>query len=185
MKVLKIIGVVVLAIVVVFAVVVAFQPSQGHVEKSTTIHAPPSAVFVQISSFKSLNAWSPWAKMDPDAKYTYEGPESGVGSRMNWDGKKTGKGSQWIEEMEENKRVKNGLKFENFGGTSYAELILTPDGDGTKITWTYDGANPGVAGKIMWVFMKGALETQYDQGLQDLKKLVESSPAPTTSETAK
>ncbi len=186
MKVLKIIGVLILAIVVVFGAVVAFQPSQGHVEKSTVINAPPSAVYKAVNSFKDFTVWSPWSKMDPGAKYTFEGSESGVGAKMSWESKKIGTGSQWIAESEENKRVKNGLAFGGFDGTSFAEFVLTPEGNGTKITWTYDGANPGITGKAMWVFMKGALATQYEQGLNDLKKMVESTPAvPATSDTTK
>src|SRR5258708_12237144 len=157
MKVLKIIGFVILAIVVVFGVVVALQPAQGHVEKSMVINAAPSVVYAQLNSFKTFTAWAPWAKMDPDAKYTFEGPESGVGAKMSWESKKIGKGSQWIAESEEDKRIKNGLSFDGFDGTAYAEFVLAPEGDGTKITWTYDGANPGVTGKAMWVFMRGAL----------------------------
>lgn len=185
MKVLKIAGLVILAIVVILGLVVIMQPSTGHVEKSIVIHSSPSAVYAQLNSFKSFTAWAPWAKMDPEAKYTYEGPESGVGAKMSWEGKKTGKGSQWIAESEENKRIKNGLSFEGYEGTAFAEFILAPEGDGTKVTWTYEGANQGFSGKAMWVVMKGFLNSQYDQGLNDLKKMIESNPAPADTTGAK
>ena len=185
MKILKIIGVVVLVIVVLFLSVVAFQPAKGHIERSIVINAPPSAVFVQVNSFKTFKDWSPWAKMDPDATYTFEGPPSGQGCKMSWSGKKTGKGSQWIAESEENKRVKSGLSFEGFDGTAFAEFTLSPEGSGTKLSWTYDGDNSGLGGKAMWMFMKPMLGGQYDQGLNDLKKLIESSPMPTDTTTQK
>ena len=94
MKILKIIGVVVLVIVVLFLSVVAFQPAKGHIEKSIVINAPASAVFAQVNSFKTFKDWSPWAKMDPDATYAFEGPPSGQGCKMSWNGKKWGEG-QW------------------------------------------------------------------------------------------
>ena len=59
-----------------------------------------------------------------------------------------------------------------------AKFVLTPEGDGTKVSWSYDGANSGIMGKTIWVFMKGALDTQFDQGLNDLKKIVESNSGP-------
>lgn len=176
MKILKIVGIVVLAIVVILLAAVLMQPAQGHVEKSIVINAPPASVFFHVNSYKTFKSWSPWAKMDPEAAYTFEGPEQGVGAKMNWSGEKTGKGSQWITESEENKRVKSGLSFEGFEGTAWAEFTLTPEGEGTKVTWSYDGDNPGLAGKAMWLIMGNMLEGQYQEGLTSLKQVVENTP---------
>ena len=184
MKALKIAGIIVLAIVVILGVIIAIQPAEGHVEKSTVINAPPPVVFAQLNSFKTFTKWAAWAKMDPEAKYSYEGPESGVGTKMNWDGRKIGRGSQWIVESEENKRVKSGLSFEGFDGTSYAEFNLAPEGSGTKVTWSYTGQNSGIKGKAIWVMMQPALATQYEQGLSDLKSMIESMP-PAPADTMK
>lgn len=183
MKALKIIGIVLLSIIVILLVVVLIQPSQGHIEKSVVINAPASAVYAEVSSFKNFNAWSPWAKMDPQATYSIGEVPSGMGAKMSWDGKTIGKGSQWIEEAVENQRVKCGLAFEGFEGKAYAEFVLSPEGEGTKVTWTYDGDNVGMGGKAMWMMMKGALATQYEQGLNDLKQVIESKPAQPESET--
>lgn len=178
MKALKIIGIIVVALIAVVVVIVLVQPSQGHIERSVVIQAPAPQVYSRLVSFESFNEWSPWAKMDPDAKYSYEGAAAGIGAKMKWDGETVGKGAQWIEETEENKRVKNAMSFEGMEGTYYAEFILSPEGEGTKVTWTYDGANNGFAEKAMWVVMKGMMENQFEQGLNDLKQLVETQPAP-------
>ena len=177
MKALKIIGIGVGVIVFLLVVyIMAFVPAKGHVEKSVVINAPAYAVFTHLNDLKKFVAWSPWSKMDPEAKNSYEGAEAGVGAKMNWDGKDMGKGSQWIEESVENERVKTGLSFEGMEGTSNAEFKLTPEGNGTKVTWTYDGENTGFMGKAFWMVMGEILEGQYESGLQDLKKLVESTP---------
>lgn len=178
MKTLKIVGVVILAIVVILGIVIAMQPSQAHIEKSIVINAPASSIFPEVSNFRNFNAWSPWSKMDPEVKHTYEGPEATVGSKMNWDGPKTLTGSQWILEIEENKRVKSGMTFGDNEETFYSEFILEPEAEGTRVTWTYDGPNSGLGGKAMWVIIGFMLSSQYDQGLKDLKQLVESKPAP-------
>jgi hypothetical protein len=177
MKALKITGIFLLVIVVIVVIFTLVQPPQGHVERSIVIEAPPSTVFAQVNSFRNFNSWSPWAKMDPDAQYTYEGPEAGVGAKMNWEGKSMGKGSQWIVESVPDQRVKNGLTFEDFDGTFYSEYRLQPEGSGTKLTWTYEGINDGFSRKFMWLFMKGALGTQYEEGLADLKHVIEKKPA--------
>jgi len=50
------------AIIVVFVVVVALQPSEFRIVRSATISAPAPAVFAQVNDFHNWEAWSPWAK---------------------------------------------------------------------------------------------------------------------------
>ena len=177
MKILKIVGIVVLALLAILGIVIVMQPSEAHIKRSIVINASASSIFPEISNYKNFVVWSPWSKMDPGVKQTFEGTDATVGSKMTWDGPKTGKGSQWIEEIEEGKRVRSGMSFEGFEGTSYSEFILEPATDGTMVTWTYEGENDGFAGKAMWVVMGAMLSGQYDLGLKDLKQLVESKPA--------
>lgn len=68
------------------------------------------------------------------------------------------------------------VAFEGFGGTFYSDIKLEPEGEGTKVTWIYDGNNDGFKGKAMWILMKGNLNEQYDVGLKTLKRIVESKP---------
>ena len=181
MKALKIIGIILLALILIGGVVVSMQPSQGHVEKSIVINASPAAVYRELNSFKSFQQWAPWAKMDPNAKFTFEGPESGPGAKLIWEGEKIGKGSQWIEESVENQSIKCALAFEGVDGKSHAAFFLSPEGNGTKLVWTYDGENNGLSGKAMWMVMGSMLDGQYEQGLNDVKAFIESQPAPADS----
>lgn len=175
MKTLKIIGIVVLAMIVILAIVIAMQPERAHIEKSIVIDAPPATIFPEVSNYQNFNVWSPWAKMDPEAKQTFEGPPASVGSTMSWNGPKTGTGSMKIEEIEDNKRVKSAMTFGGYEGKFYSEFILTPEqDDDTRVTWTYDGPNNGLTGKAMWIVMGSMLSSQFDQGLGDLKELVEN-----------
>ncbi|MGI8852502.1 MAG: hypothetical protein ACR2GC_04250 [Methyloceanibacter sp.] len=70
------------AIILIFVGVVALQPSEFHVERSTTISAPQEGVFTQVNDLKKWEPWSPWAKLDPQAKVAFEGPPSGEGTVM-------------------------------------------------------------------------------------------------------
>ena len=173
MKTLKIIGMVVLAMIVILTIVIAMQPETAHIEKSIVIHAPAATIFPEVSNYQRFNVWSPWAKMDPDAKQTFEGTPASVGSSMSWNGPKTGAGSMKIEEIEENKRVKSAMTFGGYDDKFYSEIILTPEDSETRVTWTYDGPNNGLTGKAIWVVMGSMLSSQYDQGLKDLKELIE------------
>ena len=165
---------VVLALTVILAIVISMQPDTAHIEKSIVIDAPAASIFPEVSNYRNFNVWSPWAKMDPEAKQTFEGPDGSVGSTMSWNGPKTGTGSMTIEEIEENKRVKSAMTFGGSDGKFSSEFILTPEQNGTRVTWTYDGPNVGFAGKAMWVIMGSMLSSQYDQGLKDLKEVVET-----------
>src|SRR4051794_31674992 len=74
--------------IIVFVVIVALRPPGFKIERSAVIHAPPAAVFALINDFHEWTKWSPWEKMDPDLKRTYEGPAAGVGAKYAWAGNK-------------------------------------------------------------------------------------------------
>lgn len=173
MKTLKIISMVVLALIVILAIVIAMQPENAHIEKSIVINAPADSIFPQVSNYRNFSVWSPWTKMDPEVKQSFDEPQASVGSTMTWDGPKTGKGLMKIEEIEDHQRVKSSMTFGGYDGKFYSEFILTPAENGTRVTWTYEGPNAGLTGKAMWVIMGSMLSSQYDQGLKDLKELVE------------
>jgi fatty acid desaturase len=58
------------AIVAVLAVVVATRPAEFRVSRSAMIPAPPADVFAHVNDLHHWEAWSPWAKLDPQAKGT-------------------------------------------------------------------------------------------------------------------
>jgi hypothetical protein len=171
MKTLKIIGMVVLAIVVILAIVIVKQPEKAHIEKSIVINATAASIFPEVSNYKNFNVWSPWTKMHP---HTFQGTQANVGSRMIWEDSKTGVRVQRIEEVEQNKRVKCAMTFAGYDGIFYSEFRLTPEGNGTRVTWTFDGENTGLKGKAIWAFAGAMLSSQYKHSLQDLKSLVEN-----------
>jgi hypothetical protein len=65
---LKKIAIALIVIIAAFLVIVATQPSEFRVERTTTIAAPADAVFAQVNDPHKWDAWSPWAKLDPPRK---------------------------------------------------------------------------------------------------------------------
>ena len=55
-------------VLVALLVVVALQLSDYRVERITTIAASPAQVFPYVNDFHKREAWSPWAKLNPDAQ---------------------------------------------------------------------------------------------------------------------
>src|SRR6266705_1534474 len=84
-------------IAILFIIVVAGQPGEFKLSRSTSIAAPPEKVFPCVNDFHNWEAWSPWAKLDPNAKHSFEGAASGTGAAMSWSGhKKIGEGRMTI-----------------------------------------------------------------------------------------
>src|SRR5476651_169038 len=121
---LKKIAIGVVAVIVVFLIVVAMQPGEFRVERTATMAAPAGDVFAQVNDFHKWEAWSPWAKMDPAAKNTFEGPASGVGAKFSWDGNdKVGAGRMTITESKSSERIAIQLEFlKPFAATNVAEF---------------------------------------------------------------
>jgi hypothetical protein len=185
MKILKIIGIAILSLLLIAVIAVSVMSPSAHMERSIVVNAPPAAVFQQLASFENFNKWSPWVKMDPEAKQVIEGPQAGVGAKMSWDGPETGKGSQWTVEYEENKRVKNAMAFDGMEGQIFAEFVLEEVPEGTKVVWTYDSdvsetgyGNASITKLFNAFVLEGMLGKQYEEGLASLKQIVESTPTP-------
>src|SRR4051812_25279961 len=80
-----------------FLAYAATRPDTYRVTRSMTIEAPAPVIFSQVDDFKSWAAWSPWDKLDPNMKKTFEGPAEGVGASYSWQGNdKVGKGRMTV-----------------------------------------------------------------------------------------
>jgi hypothetical protein len=171
----------IVVLVVVFVVIVAMRPSEFRVARSTTIEAPPEAVFVEVNDFHGWEAWSPWLELDPNAKTTYEGPTAGTGATFRWAGNKdVGEGSMTITESRPYDAIGIRLDFiKPFAGTSDVEFKFEPRGDHTAVTWAMSGQNNFLA-KAMGLFINcdKMIGDKYEEGLANLKSVVESKRQP-------
>jgi hypothetical protein len=105
----------------------ALQPATYRVERSATIAATPAVLFDYFNNHKKFNEWNPWAKMDPEAKNTYSGPEAGVGAIAEWDGSKVGKGRATITESRPGEFIRQRLDCPN-GGRQHRRVHLQARG---------------------------------------------------------
>jgi len=164
--------------VVVFLIVVALQPADYKVARSTSIAAPPSAVFAQVNDLRKFMDWSPWGNIDPNCKYTYEGPATGAGSAFSWTGNSAvGAGKMTIEESKANELVRARLDFyKPFAGVGEAHYSFKPDADKTIVTWTMTGKKNFITKGIgLIVSMDKMLGPQFEKGLEKLKSIAEGS----------
>jgi effector-binding domain-containing protein len=177
MKALKKILLAIGVLIILLIVVSFFLPSRLHIEKSVEMNAPAAVVFEQFNTLKNWEQWSPWVKMDPQSKRDYFGSGSGVGSGYSWKGEKTGEGKLTITES--NPYTSIVTELEMSGNKVYPGFNFQESDGKTKVTWYFDsdaGWNP--FGRYMNVMIKGMLGHQFEQGLNDVKQIVESMPVP-------
>jgi uncharacterized protein YndB with AHSA1/START domain len=166
------------AILLAFVVFVALQPSDYRVARSATISAPAADVFAHVNDFHKWEAWSPWAKLDPAAKATFEGPAAGKGAVFKWDGNaQVGAGTMTLTESQPGELVRIKLDFvKPMVGTSTAEFTFKPQGDQTAVTWAMFGQNNFISRAIcMFMNQDKMVGGAFEQGLANLKGVAEAA----------
>ena len=160
-----------------FAVFIALQPPDFRVERSITIAAPPAVVFDHVNDLHKWQPWSPWAKLDPNAKVGFEGPAAGEGAVMTWSGnREVGAGHMTIKESKPPEHIGIDVAFtEPFEGNTLSEFNFAPDGSGTKVTWAMS-AQHGFLEKLMCFIFNGTKMVGDDlgKGLALLKSVSEA-----------
>src|SRR6266404_613262 len=175
----KKIFIVLVAFVVVLVVVVALQPAEYSVVRSTSVSAPPAVVFEQVNDFHKWDAWSPWAKLDPAMKQTFEGAPAGNGAVYTWTGnKEVGEGRMTITESHPSDLVKIKLDFlRPFAATSDTVFTFKPDGNQTAVTWSMTGEKNFIAKAFhLFVNMDKMIGGDFEKGLAQMKSVAEAAP---------
>jgi len=177
-KILLGIVIVVVVLVAVIAILAALQPSHYRIERSANINAPASVVFAQVNDFHKWEAWSPWAKIDPAMKQTYEGASSGTGAIYTWAGNnQVGEGRMTITESHPNDLIKIKLEFiKPWSATNATDFAFKPQGNQTAVTWTMDGDN-NFMGKAFGLFMNmdKMVGGDFEKGLAQMKSVAETA----------
>lgn len=165
------------AIVAIILVAAAFQPDEFRVTRSTTIAAAPATVFAEVNDFRRWQGWSPWEKLDPAIKRTFDGPASGVGAVYGWEGNsEVGAGRMTLTDSKPAEFIRVRLEFlKPMEAQSTSEFTFRPEGNGTAVSWTMFGKN-NYLGKIMCLFMNmdKMLGGNFEEGFTNLKAITES-----------
>lgn len=101
------------------------------------------------------------------------GTQGQVGDKYCWksENEDAGAGCQEIIELVPNQKQRTSMVFEGMG-ESFSDVILTPQGNTTKVTWTLD-AELERPMNLMSLFMNSAMDKSYGEGLSKLKAIAE------------
>ena len=159
-----------------FIMAVSRRPDDVRVTRSARISAPPEVVFEQVNDIRKWQAVSPYARLDPAAKNTFEGPPAGVGAALAWSGnKKIGEGRMMIAESRPSELVRMKLAFVRpFASTATAEFTFTPQAEDTVVTWSLIGRSHFMGKAIgMFINMDKMCGAQFEEGLANIRAVAE------------
>lgn len=156
----------------------ASRPDTFMVRRTTLIAARPEQIFPLIDDLRAQSTWSPFEK-DPDMKRTYSGAPRGKGAVYEWDGnRQVGAGRIAITDSAPPSKVTLLLSMDRpFKAENAVEFTLDRDVAGTSVSWAMSGRQPFM-GKLMGIFMNcdKMVGREFERGLENLKKLVETQP---------
>jgi len=177
----------VLVIIFVVAVTAFMMPPSTRVSRFIVIDRDIETVFSMVNNHREFNKWSPWARLDPGARYEFSGPDSGVGANMRWwsRNRKVGRGSREIILSIPKERVDLRLQLGR-RNEALVRFNLVKHNQGTGLTWSFHiehGTN------LLSRFFGPALDTwvgaDYEAGLKNLKVLLEKGSEVQATENKK
>lgn len=163
-------------LILIFAIIIGMLVigKEYHFEKSIVINAPVEKVWQNVNSMKTVNSWSPFMDYDKNMKQTYSGVSGQVGETYHWSGNdQAGEGEEKITALEPNKKTAINIHFiKPFDGNANADILLEPQGNATKVTWTLD-TEMNYPMNLMKLTMDNQMDKDYGKGLQKLKEISE------------
>jgi hypothetical protein len=165
------------AVLVLFLIVVAMQPSQFRIERKGKITAPPAIVFGHVNDLHKWTSWSPWEKLDPELKRTYDGAAAGTGAQYAWSGNnKVGQGKMTIVESRPSELIRIQLEFiRPFTATNISEFTFQQEGNKTNVTWSMTGTNNFMAKAFgLLMNMDKLVGSDFEKGLAGMKAVAEA-----------
>jgi uncharacterized protein YndB with AHSA1/START domain len=156
---------------------IATRPSTFTIQRTATLKASPDIAFALVNDFHHWGEWSPWDKLDPNQKRTFEGAATGVGSIYGWSGNdQVGEGRMTIEESKVNELVRIKLEFiKPWQSTNSTTFTFSPAAEGVSVTWKMEGQNDFM-GKAFSLFMDmdAMIGKDFDNGLASMGKAAEA-----------
>ncbi|WP_162009706.1 SRPBCC family protein [Methylocystis heyeri] len=158
----------------------SLRPDSFSISRNSIIDAPAADVFESIGDFHKWEEWSPWAKLDPNAKRIFDGVPGVVGSSFEWAGNaKLGAGRMTLLESVRDEMLRMRLTLKRpIKATTLVTFALSPEGAGTRLVWSMSGKHD-IFGKLFALFVDPDkfCGKDFERGLANLKKLVETRQA--------
>jgi len=184
MKALRIIGIVLGSLIVLYVGGCLILPGHFEVKREKELAYTPEKIKMAVADFHAFRQWSPWAKYDPNMKSTITGTPMTVGHKMDWVGNDSvgGHGSMTIASITPTEVV-NDLEFKDMNSKSQSKFSMEPTDKGTKLTWSDNGELPFLM-RPMGMMMDGFMGKDFERGLDQLDAFLKTMPDSTATPAA-
>lgn len=174
---------VIIGISALYLILCFFGPSKIKVERSIDIKTSSvEDLQHKLADLKFFHdTWSPWTRRDPGMKTIYSGVCCEAGSSYRWESEKdsVGKGTMTFNKFTPDS-VLMTLNFDGMGDNELYYITKPSNNGNIKVTWgvIFD---IGFFGRVpmMFINMDKIIGPDYETGLANLKKEIESMPAET------
>ena len=159
------------------AAVASRRPDSFRIERSALIDAPAERIFPLIVDLETMNSWNPFNRREAGSSAEYIGPKSGVGAKFAFNGPKSGTGTIEITDARVPSLVAMRLLMSKpMAADNHIEFRLVPDGKGTRVAWSMDGACTRLLPKLVGLVMNmdSMVGREFDTGLARLKSIAEA-----------
>jgi uncharacterized protein YndB with AHSA1/START domain len=151
-------------------------PSDFGAQRSVVINAPAEKIYPLVATPKQWPNWAVWQKREPTMDMKFGTVESGAGAEWSWASRTQGSGRMKFLKADAPKQLDYELFFieGNDETRSTGSFILAPEGQGTKVTWTFKG-NAGGNPISRWFgfFIDKLVGPDFEAGLEQLKSIAE------------
>jgi effector-binding domain-containing protein len=175
MKTFKRIIIWLVAIIVALIIIAFLLPKNYKVERTIYIKANNQGIYDLVANLGKWDLWEPWSNaMDSTVTYEFSGKDGQVGAIRKWNGKKLGDGQMTITAIVPGQSVNYELAFMQGRIKSQSAMILEPNGDSCKVSWTVEGNlgnNP--ISRYYGLFMNKMMGPDFEKGLAKLKLIAE------------
>jgi hypothetical protein len=163
-----------IGMIITLLIIAALMPKIFNIEKTVVITKPAGEVMDKVADLNYYSQWNPWQQSDPSTKKDITGIPKSPGHKYAWEGKKVGMGSLTLKSMDD-RHIHFDLQFlKPWKSQANDNWLFEPWGNGeTKVTWQNSGALPWPIARLMGPMLHKSLSKQFEQGLENLKKMCE------------
>jgi effector-binding domain-containing protein len=176
MKALKVIGIIIAVLLAAILIIPLFSPATVEVSSSTEIALEPGQIFPSVASFQGRTAWDPWLTNDSTASADMVSKPGYVGSTYAWEGQAVGTGKMEVISVKENAHIESHLWFGGAEDPALVEWEFQQVDGGTQVVWSFAQETAYPFGRLGMMIGKGFLKKAFDEGLANLKEVMEANP---------
>ncbi|MDH3691467.1 MAG: SRPBCC family protein [Gammaproteobacteria bacterium] len=160
-------------LVVAFAVVGWFLPTEFKLTREIVINAEREKIHDFVEDLEKWDMWTPWSEADPTIVVTRGKQTKGVGAGQAWNGR-SGDGMLTVTASSPQRGIEYDLFFDGGGFQCVSAMRYTSAGQGTTVTWMMSGdIDVPVIGGYFAALMDVWVGPMFERGLERLKAVAE------------